>query len=172
MQPGARVAPGFFLDQIRDFPSSPRAHTLPLMKLLLPLAATLLLSTFAFAKEGWTEDFAKAKTQAKAEHKQILLDFTGSDWCPWCMKLNREVFSQKEWKEYAAQHYVLVEVDFPQHKSQSPALKRQNETLSNKYHVEGFPTVVVLNSDGARRGQVGYTPGGPKAFIKAVEKIH
>jgi protein disulfide-isomerase len=142
------------------------------MKLLLPLVATLLLSTFAFAKEGWTENFEKAKAQAKAENKKILLDFTGSDWCPWCIKLDREVFSQKEWKEYAAKNFVLVEVDFPQRKSQPAPIKRQNDALSKKYHVEAFPTVVVLNSDGARRGEVGYTPGGPKAFIKAVEKIH
>ena len=142
------------------------------MKLFLPIVASLLLATFATAKDGWTENFEKAKAQAKAEHKKMLLDFTGSDWCGWCIKLDKEVFSQKEWKDYAAKNLVLVELDFPQHKSQSPEIKKQNDALAKKYHIEGYPTLVVLSPEGAPHGQVGYTPGGPKAFIKALEKAH
>src|SRR4051812_3231385 len=99
------------------------------MKLLRPLLVTFVLAASAWAKQGWTEDFEKGRSQAKAEHKKLLLDFTGSDWCGWCMKLDREVFSQAEWKQYAAKNYVLVTVDFPQLHSQSASIKRQNEAL-------------------------------------------
>jgi thiol-disulfide isomerase/thioredoxin len=81
---------------------------------VLLIDTDLALTSMAFgAKEGWLDDLEKAKTQAKAENKKILLDFTGSDWCGWCKKLDKEVFSQQAWKEYAAKHLVLVEVDFP-----------------------------------------------------------
>src|SRR3954452_691167 len=104
------------------------------MKTLLTLAVAFALSSFASAaKEGWTENYEAARAQAKKENKKVLLDFTGSDWCPWCIKLDMEVFSKPEFKEYAAKHLVLVEVDFPQRSKQSPATKKQNEALQAKY---------------------------------------
>src|SRR6188768_1537543 len=100
------------------------------MKTLLAVLATILLTSFASAaKEGWLEDFEKAKAQAKAENKKILLDFTGSDWCGWCIKLDKEVFSQQAWKDYAAKNLVLVELDFPRKKELAPEIKAQNEKL-------------------------------------------
>ena len=100
----------------------------------------------------------------------VLLDFTGSDWCPWCIKFDKEVFNTKEFKDYAAKHLVLVELDFPHKKQQSDELKKANKEMQQKYNVSGFPTFVVLNSDGKKIGeQVGYSEGGPKAFIAKLE---
>lgn len=83
------------------------------MKSLLTVLVAFSLSSFASAaKDGWTDNLEAAKAQAKKENKKILLDFTGSDWCGWCKKLDAEVFSKAEFKEYADKHLVLVEVDF------------------------------------------------------------
>jgi thioredoxin-related protein len=140
------------------------------MKSLLTVFAFSLLISFASAKEGWLTDFDKAKLQAKAENKKILLDFTGSDWCGWCIKLDKEVFSQQAWKDYAAKNLVLVELDFPRG-SQLPAeTKKQNEKLAEKYNVQGYPTIVITSASGNKKGELGYVAGGPEAFIKALEK--
>jgi protein disulfide-isomerase len=141
------------------------------MKTFLSLITITALTTSAFAaKEGWTDDLAKAKAQASAEGKRILLDFTGSDWCGWCKKLDAEVFSQQEFKDYAAKHLVLVEVDFPQRIKLPEAVKKQNDGLAKKFQIQGYPTIIVTSASGNKKGQLGYMEGGPKAFIKALEK--
>src|SRR6187455_1111322 len=140
------------------------------MKAFLSLLTLIALTSFASAaKEGWLDDFEKAKAQAKAENKKILLDFTGSDWCGWCKKLDAEVFSQPEFKEYAAKKLVLVEVDFPRGFKLPEATKKQNDALQAKYRIQGFPTVILLSSGGNKVGELGYMEGGPSAFIKALE---
>ena len=125
----------------------------------------------AVASEGeWLTDVPKALDRAKAEKKVVLLDFTGSDWCGWCKRFDKEVFSTTEFKEYATKNLVLVEVDFPNQKKLGPELKKANDGLKNKYNVNGFPTLVVLNGEGREIGrQVGYLEGGPKAFIAMLE---
>jgi protein disulfide-isomerase len=141
------------------------------MKIFLSLITIAALTTSAFAaKEGWLDDLAKAKAQASSEGKRILLDFTGSDWCSWCKKLDAEVFSQQEFKDYAAKHLVLVEVDFPHGFKLSDATKKQNDALAKKYQIQGYPTIIVTSPSGNKKGQLGYMEGGPKAFIKALEK--
>jgi protein disulfide-isomerase len=133
----------------------------------------VLISVAAFNLQAdpatWLTDAKKAQEQAKKENKLVLLDFTGSDWCGWCIKLNKEVFSQPEFAQYAKTNLVLVEVDFPRKKRQSPELKKANEALSDKYGIEGYPTIIVLNGDGKKVGNLGYIPGGPKAFIAKLE---
>ncbi len=114
------------------------------------------------------DDLAKAK--AGANGKRILLDFTGSDWCGWCKKLDAEVFSTQEFKDYAAKHLVLVEVDFPHSFKLAEATQKQNEALAKKYQINGYPTVIITSPSGVKKGQLGYMEGGPKAFIKALEK--
>jgi protein disulfide-isomerase len=123
------------------------------------------------ADEGWTTDYKKALADAKASHKMVLLDFTGSDWCEWCIKLREEVFSQPKFKDYASKHLVLVEVDFPIKKPQPDALKKQNDELQEKYRVEVMPTIIVLNSDGKKVGELNYVPGGPDAFLAQLAKV-
>ena len=143
----------------------------PLTKLTALLIASLAFTSLASAaKEGWLDDMEKAKTQAKTENKKILLDFTGSDWCGWCKKLDAEVFSQQEWKDYAAKKLVLVEVDFPHGFKLPEATQKQNQALAAKFKVNGYPTIVITSALGTRRGELGYVEGGPKAFIKALEK--
>ena len=133
------------------------------------LAAILLfVGRSAFAGDlGWTTDFSQAKSQAASEKKLMLLDFTGSDWCPWCIKMDKEVFDQKTFADFANNKLVLVKLDFPQSKEQPAAEKAQNNELAKKYNIEGFPTYVLLDSSGKEvRRQVGYLPGGPSEFIK------
>ncbi len=142
-----------------------------LTRLFAVCAVLSLGASAALAAEGWGDNYEKAAAQAKAENKLLLLDFTGSDWCGWCIKLNKEVFSQSEFKEYADKNLVLMEVDFPQTKPQSGTVKAQNARLQAKYKIEGYPTIVVLNPAGKKVGELGYQPGGPKAFIAALDQI-
>ena len=139
------------------------------------LIALLAATTFwhANATEAtWLTDSAKAQTKAKAENKIVLMDFTGSDWCGWCIKFKKDVLDTKEFQEYAATNLVLVEVDFPRSKEIAAELKKGNAGLQQKYKVDGFPTFVILNQDGKEIGrQVGYLKGGPKAFIEMLEKL-
>ena len=142
-----------------------------LTQLFTVCAVLSLGASAALAAEGWGDNYEKAAAQAKAENKLLLLDFTGSDWCGWCIKLNKEVFSQPEFKEYAGKNLVLMEVDFPQTKQQSGTLKAQNARLQTKYKIEGYPTIVVLNPEGKKVGELGYQPGGPKAFTAALDQL-
>jgi protein disulfide-isomerase len=116
-----------------------------LLALLTLAACTLTLSA---ADDAWLTDFAKARDLAKAQKKHVLLDFTGSDWCPPCKKLHEVVFSTDEFKKFAKDHLVLVELDFPRSKPQSPDLKAANRDLSRAFKIEGYPTVIVTDADG------------------------
>src|SRR5215213_11363481 len=113
-------------------------------------ACAVLAFTSAVAGTGWSDEYETALAQAKKENKKILLDFTGSDWCGWCKKLDREVFSKPEFKEYADKNLVLVEVDFPRAKEQSATERRQNLELMERFGVQGYPTIVVLDGDGKK----------------------
>ncbi|GAT34553.1 thioredoxin-related protein [Terrimicrobium sacchariphilum] len=134
------------------------------------VASTLSMSNVRAAEADWQTDYKAALAQAAKEKKSVLLDFTGSDWCGWCIKLDKETFSESRFKNFAKNNLVLVEVDFPQKKTQSAELKEQNEALSKQYGVEGFPTLVLLNSEGKEIARnVGYLPGGPDGFMKWVK---
>jgi len=122
------------------------------------------------AGSDWQTDFAAAKTAAKKDNKAILLDFTGSDWCGWCIKMKKDSLDQKAFLEFADKKLVLVEVDFPNKKKQSDAVKQQNEDLQKRYNVEGYPTFVLVDGDGKELGRhVGYLKGGPSAFVQKIE---
>src|ERR1039458_9663377 len=115
--------------------------------LITMLAATVFWQVNA-AENNWPTDLPKAQAQAKAENKIVLMDFTGSDWCPWCIKFKKEVLDTAEFQEYAAQNAVLVELDYPHKKVQSGELKEANAALKAQYDIHGYPTLVVLNKDG------------------------
>ena len=123
------------------------------------------------SKPGWSTSYEQGQQEAKANNKLVLLDFTGSDWCGWCVLLDREVFSKPQFKEYASKNLVLIEVDFPKRKTLSDALKKQNLVLARRYQVQGFPTIIVLNGDGQVVGELGYVKGGPTAFIAELERL-
>lgn len=118
----------------------------------------------------WYTSWDKAAAVAKKENKPILMDFTGSDWCGWCIKLHDEVFSKDEFKTWASKNAVLMVVDFPQKSKMSDAQKAANEALAKKYGIEGFPTIIVADAQGKKVGQLGYLRGGPSAWIKEAEK--
>ena len=129
-------------------------------------------AVWAEGKEsGWLTDHKAAQQQAKEEKKLLLMDFTGSDWCSWCIKLHKEVFSQKDFVAYAKDNLILLEVDFPQNKPQAKALKKTNEALQKKYNVEGYPTIIVLDGEGKQLGTLGYQAGGPGPFIEKLKAL-
>lgn len=120
------------------------------------------------AKPGWLENFEAAKKQAAAEKKYVLLDFTGSDWCSWCVKIDKEIFAKADFKTFSAKNLVLVELDFPAGKEQSAALKAQNESLGRQFKVDGYPTLVLLNPEGKEvRRWEGFKP----TLLEEIRKI-
>jgi thioredoxin-related protein len=140
-------------------------------KLAIGLFVCSMLLWAGAEELNWTTDVPKAQAAAKAEKKLVMMDFTGSDWCGWCIKLHKEVFSKPEFAEYAKKNLVLVEVDFPRAKKQTEDLQKTNQALQKKYSIEGYPTIIVLNGEGKQVGQLGYMQGGPKAFIAELEKL-
>lgn len=138
---------------------------------VLALALFALGSVSARAEANWLSDLSKAQAEAKANHKLLLLDFTGSDWCIWCKKLDAEVFSKPEFQSYAKDHLVLMTVDFPRRSPLTPEVKKQNEELAQKFGIQGFPTIVVLNGAGKQVGELGYQPGGASAFVQELQKL-
>ena len=139
-------------------------------KLAFGLLVAWALLPVAASEGEWLTDLPKALERAKTEKKMVLLDFTGSDWCGWCIRFNKEVLSTSDFKDYAAKNLVLVELDYPSRKKLSAELVKANAALKEKYKVDGFPTFVVLNGEGREVGrQVGYLAGGPKAFIAKLD---
>ncbi|MDB6021778.1 MAG: thioredoxin-like fold [Pedosphaera sp.] len=141
------------------------------MKKLIPIMALCWLAAQVSAAE-WLTDLPKALAQAKAEHKQVLMEFTGSDWCPPCKALHKNVMTSPEFEAYAQKNLVLVELDFPHAKKQTEELKTANKALAEKYKIEGFPTVIVLDGDGKELSKdVGYSGEQPKVIIEKLEQL-
>jgi len=107
--------------------------------------ATLAATALANTPEGWSADLDKALADAKAENKSVLVEFTGSDWCPPCIAMRKNVFSKKEFVQAASKNFILVELDFPK---ADKALADKNKPLAEKYKIEGFPTVILLDPEG------------------------
>ncbi len=140
-------------------------------KLALCLCAAWAVLGVSAAELPWITDLPKAEAKAKKENKLVMMDFTGSDWCIWCKKLDKEVFSTPEFIQYAEKNIVPVQVDFPRAKPQPQDLKQANQELQKKYKIEGYPTVIVLDQNGKKVGELGYEEGGPKPFIAKLEKL-
>jgi len=130
-----------------------------------------LISLSASADDLWLTNFEQAKKAATEQKRQILVNFSGSDWCGWCKKLDSEVFATPEFKEYAKSTLVLFQADFPRNTKQAPEIQKQNEALSQTYSVEGFPTVLLLSADGKLLARTGYQRGGGKAYVDHVKKL-
>lgn len=138
---------------------------------LIPLLSVLITASAATGSEAdWLINYEDALAKAKAENKPILIDFTGSDWCGWCVKLDKETFSKSEFQDFARDHLILLELDFPQSKDQDASIKEQNSKLKNQYGVQGFPTLVLLSPQGKELARnPGFLPGGPGAIIDWVK---
>ena len=128
-------------------------------------AVALCLSVLSLsAADGWLTDLDEGIKVAKAEKKAILVDFTGSDWCGWCIRLKKEVFDQKEFAA-VTKDFVLVELDYPQKKKQSAEVKAKNKAWAEKFAIEGFPTILLMDSNGEPFAQTGYQEGGPVKYL-------
>ena len=130
------------------------------------LTLLLLATVSARAELTWLTDLDEAKKVATKENKKLLVDFTGSDWCGYCMKLHKEVFATEEFEKFA-KDFVLVELDFPKRKEQPAAEKAKNQAAQKKYGVNGFPTVIIMNTSGKVLNRAeGYSPdSGPSAYL-------
>ena len=128
----------------------------------------------------WETDMMKAVDHAVKADKPVLLFFTGSDWCGWCKRLQREVFFTPEFKDWAEDNVVLMELDFPRRTPISDDLRKQNGELQRMFGVRGYPTIwfvtPTVNKETnqvnfAQIGKTGYVAGGPSAWIGTADKI-
>ncbi len=116
----------------------------------------------------WITSFTRAKAIAREHNKLILADFTGSDWCGWCIKLDEEVFEKKAFKDWARNRVVLLKVDFPRKTRQDPAEKAANKDLAKQYHITGYPTILILDAKGEKLRKWGYAEGGVQKWVEGL----
>lgn len=139
--------------------------------IILSAIIGLAVAAASAAEIKWTTNLPKAIEQAKKEKKLVVAHFTGSDWCGFCIKQEKEVFSQEEFINYAKDNLVMVMIDFPNKKKLPEDLAKANNELKDKYGVRGYPTLVFINGEGKEVGRkIGYGGGGPKAVIAEIEK--
>ena len=124
------------------------------------------------AEAEWMQNFADAKAKAEKEGKNLLVDFTGSDWCVWCKRLDKEVFAEADFQKEIVKGYVLVKLDFPQDQSLvTEEIKAQNEKLQEQYKVQGFPTIFLMDAAGKPFAQTGYQAGGGAKYLEHVAEL-
>ena len=141
----------------------------------------LFLSINVFSQEGdleWHTDLNKAIEISIESEKPLFMFFTGSDWCGWCIRLQKEVFFKPDFVKWAKENLVLVELDFPRRKKLEESLKQQNENLRKMFAVRGYPTgwfvvpeIEENKVNFKRLGSQGYVAGGPKNWIDGANKI-
>lgn len=119
----------------------------------------------------WTDNYEEALAQAKAENRILLLDFTGSDWCGWCKRLDAEVFEKSEFKNYAKDNLVLVKLDFPRGFNLKKKVAEQNEKLAKEFGVTGYPSIILVGPDGKKIEKTGYKEGGAEPYVAHLEKL-
>jgi thioredoxin-related protein len=127
----------------------------------------------------WHTDMAKASELSMKEKKPLMLFFTGSDWCGWCIRLQKEVFKKEEFTKWAKQNVILVELDFPKRTAQEEVLKQQNYQMQQIFQVKGYPTVWLVNPEKTAEGKInlsalgstGYVAGGPEKWLEGVNSI-
>jgi protein disulfide-isomerase len=123
--------------------------------------------------ELWLEDFAEVIELSVSTQKPILINFTGSDWCYWCVKLEEEIFSTSVFEDFARKNLVLYKADFPRQIEQTDALIAQNRVLREKYnsHIRGLPTILLVNANEEVIATTGYLEGGPVAYVEHIQKL-
>jgi thioredoxin-related protein len=119
----------------------------------------------------WMTDYQQALARAKVERRNVFLFFTGSDWCEWCHRLEKEILTTAEFRDYAKEKLLLVTLDFPKQTPQSEAQRNQNLALAEQYRISGYPTVIILNPTGRLVKRLGYQEGGPGPFIETLRSL-
>ncbi|MBI9105737.1 MAG: thioredoxin family protein [Spirochaetales bacterium] len=119
-----------------------------------------------YPPRGWVTDILEAYKTAQAEDKQILINFTGSDWCVWCKKLSKEVFLTGEFKEYADKNLVLLFLDFPSGINLSEEQVFHNQLIAQLMNVKGYPAIWLMDKDLNPLMATGYREGGAKEYIR------
>ena len=135
------------------------------------LTAILAINSPAFAANPWHTGLPIALDKARAENKAVFVNFTGSDWCGYCIQLKREILVTPAFESFASNNLVLVEVDFPKRKAITAAQRQANNALQHRFNIQGYPTLVILDASGRERGRMGYEPGGPKPFLTRLQTI-
>ena len=141
--------------------------------LALSVIIGFIAANSARAELDWLTDYKKAQEEAKANNKSLLINFTGSDWCPACVELQKEVFSTPQFRDYASKNFVFLEIDFPRSKPQPQEVALQNQELAARYGIEAFPSVIVVSSEGKKIGElIGYNPDVTvEMYIAELEKF-
>lgn len=131
-----------------------------------------VLATSARAAEGlWTENATEALARAARENKDVLIHFTGSDWCGWCFRLHDEVFHKEPFVTEAPKRFVFLELDFPRRRQLPEAIRRQNREWQMKLGVRGFPTIFLVDATGRPYAKTGYRRGGAEAYMKHLDEL-
>lgn len=142
---------------------------------VLQLSVLILMlcqSSWLSAEENWETDIQVALTKAKEEKKDLLMNFTGSDWCIWCIRLDKEVFGTEAFSKVAPENFILVKVDFPNDKSgQTEDIQKKNNEWQKKLGVNGFPSVYLVDSEGRPYAKTGYQAGGPEKYLASLEEL-
>jgi protein disulfide-isomerase len=120
---------------------------------------------------NWLTDLTEAQQLATENGKPILVNFTGSDWCKWCITLDKEVFSQQEFIDYATENLIMVKLDFPRRTAQPQEVKDRNQHYASQYKIRGFPTIMLLEENGDVIAQTGYQRGGATAYVSHLESL-
>lgn len=139
---------------------------------LLLVVSFLVVPGPTMARDSlWLTDWQQAQQQAQQQEKPILMNFSGSDWCPWCQKLDKEVFSKPVFQDYAEKQFVLFKADFPKHTAQPEALKQQNQKLASQFGVRGLPTVLLVGAQTQVIARTGYRRGGAQAYVAHLKEL-
>ena len=142
------------------------------MNKFLSLAFLFLATITTLTAQEWQTDFTKAKEIATKNNQNIVLVFQGSDWCAPCIKLDKEIWSTKEFQDLNNNHFVMLKADFPRKSKNALSKEKQehNNKLAEKYNPNGyFPYVVVLNSRGEVLGNLGYEKTTPTLYFKKLK---
>ena len=137
----------------------------------LCLLSLVLIATRLFATDAplWSADLAEA--QSRADGRLLLVNFTGSDWGVWCQRLKEEILTKPHFLDYAKDHLVLVELDFPREKPLPTEQAKQNAAWAQKYAVTIYPTLLLLDATGTELGRINYMQGGPKTFVRELKRL-
>lgn len=127
--------------------------------------------TYAAENEGWLVNLDEAYAIHEKTGKPIMANFTGSDWCGWCKRLTSSVFIKDDFKSWAAENVVLLELDFPRRKQLPADIKKQNQGLQQAFSVRGYPTVWVFDLDKDAEGKYNISAIGKTGYTKTVDEF-